>query len=141
VDTPGRFTAGPAGSSRRPTARNSAGGRLSLVLTAAHANAGETYTIVVESARPETARRAGRLSAAAGQLAGTRELGRNMDHGMSAMPDVAPFVLGRALPVFAAKGAGKFEPMRPSRDFPAAAASMRPRQLGAVRAELTALAR
>jgi len=82
--------------------------RLALGLTATHANAGENYTVVIESGGRKLLSVEAAYPFGAGQFSGTRSLEGSWMLDLGAA-DVAPFALGHPLPEFAAKGAGKFQ--------------------------------
>ncbi len=112
--------------------------RLALGLTASHANAGEDYTLVIESAGRKLVAVQASYPAGAAQPA-MRALDGSwmLDVGDG---DVAPFVLGRPLPAFTAKGAGKFETDATLSDLSASGhLDANADKLGMVRPELAAL--
>ncbi len=83
------------------------GTKLSAALTAGQANAGESYTIVVETAGKKL------LAVQADYPAANRTAGGKPLQGAWMLDltddDLTPFALGRPLPDFVAKGEGKFE--------------------------------
>lgn len=115
------------------------GAKLALGLTAARANAGENYTVAIESAGRKLLGLQAAYPAPAGPPLGVRELTGSwmLDLGDT---DVAPFVLGRALPAFAAKGDGKFDADATWSGISASGhLDANADRLGAVRGELAAL--
>jgi hypothetical protein len=115
------------------------GARLALGLTASHANAGENYTIVIESSGRKLAAVQAAYPAAPGLAAATRALDGSWMLDVSDA-DVAPFVLGRPLAAFTAKGAGKFETDATFSDVSASGhLEANAAKLGTIREELAAL--
>jgi hypothetical protein len=115
------------------------GTRLALVVTAAQANAGESYTLVIDTAGRRLLGVQADYPAAATQSSGIRQLSGawTLDVGSA---DLAPFTLGRALPQFSAQGAGRFE-VDPSLTAFSASGRLDASgdQLGTLRPELTSL--
>jgi hypothetical protein len=84
------------------------GTKLSAALTAGQANAGESYTVVLEASDRKLLAVQADYPAGGARPGGGKPLQGSWMLDM-ADRDLAPFALGRALPVFAAKGEGKFD--------------------------------
>ena len=84
------------------------GTKLSAALTAGQANAGESYTVVLAAADRKLLAVQADYPAGGVRSAGGKPLQGSWMLDM-ADRDLAPFALGRPLPVFVGKGEGKFE--------------------------------
>jgi hypothetical protein len=84
------------------------GTKLSAALTAGQANAGESYTVVLEASDRKLLAVQADYPAGGVRSAGGKPLQGSWMLDM-ADRDLAPFALGRPLPVFVAKGEGKFD--------------------------------
>lgn len=84
------------------------GTKLSAALTAGHANAGESYTVVVEAAGRKLLAVQADYPAGAARTAGGNPLKGTWMLDLTD-DDLAPFALGRPLPDFVAKGEGRFD--------------------------------
>ncbi|MSU69795.1 MAG: hypothetical protein EXS39_03255 [Opitutaceae bacterium] len=115
------------------------GARLLLALTAVRADAGESYTVAVEAGGRKLLEVHAGYPGEAGKPAGGHWLAGTWTLDVRDL-DVAPFVLGRPLPAFAAKGAGKFAAEVALTGFSASGhLDAKADKLGVVRPELAAL--
>ncbi|HWA11421.1 MAG TPA: AsmA family protein, partial [Opitutaceae bacterium] len=114
------------------------GTKLSASFTAGHANAGESYTVVVETAGRKLLGLQADYPAAGDRPAGTNPLKGAWMVDLTD-DDLAPFTLGRPLPDFVAKGEGKLEAGATLATFSASGRfDLSADKLGTVRPELDA---